>query len=189
MKGPRGGEPTLTKAQLARALKLSHRQIDNLVADEKISRVRKGRRYEYPLEAIRQYVTWLRDQQQKPSSPIDELKYRQALVQAELAELELAKKRGEMLTRDVHEAALASALDRVRAAWLTFPAGTAPRLVGSRGVGEMELKLEEAVHQKMRELVEMAAEMGLDIKLNGDDDTARGKKKRPKNRRKRGRGA
>lgn len=189
LKGRRGRKDkstTLTKREISRAIGVSLRQIDNLVA-EGMPVERDGRRNVYTVDSIRYYVDKKLEQLQRESpGGIQRAQERKALVQAELAEMELAKKRGELITVGVAELALVHCLHRLRSSLLPLPGEIAPQLVGLRSRGEGEVKLEGAIHDALRHMVEDADALDLKILLNGATSSGESQKKTKKSKKKRG---
>lgn len=159
---------TFTKRELSQAIGVSLRQIDNLVA-EGMPVVKDGRRNLYTIDSIRFYVDKKLEQLQRESpGGIQRAQERKALVQAELAEMELARKRRQQIDIDDSERALIHVLGRIRPSLLSFPGEVAPHMVGLRSRGESQVKLEEAIHDVLREISEAASELDLKVALNGD---------------------
>ncbi len=149
----------LTRKELAAELGVGARQIANL-REEQMPCVKVGREYYYPYAAI----TWYHARKyealegQRPPA-LEEARARRELAQAQLAEIELAKARGELVTHDIFESELGLILDGLRARLLNLPGRMAPRLLGARTVPEMELRLEEAVHEAMIDLTREADDL------------------------------
>jgi len=90
----------------------------------------------------------------KESSPGDfeEARTRKMAAEAELAEMELARERGELVAVVDVGARLARVLERVRARFVAFPGKLAPRLVGLDTAMEARGVLEQAVGEVLSEL-------------------------------------
>lgn len=82
----------------------------------------------------------------------EEARTRKVSAEAELAELELARERGRMVTVDDCADRLARILERVRARLVAVPGKLAPRLVGLGTAMEARGVLEEAVGETLAEL-------------------------------------
>ncbi len=79
-------------------------------------------------------------------------KARKMAADAELAELELARRRGELCAVADFEAALETAFSRVRTRLLNLPAKSSPHLVGLRSITEAQGALEPFVEEVVAEL-------------------------------------
>ena len=93
-----------------------------------------------------------RAQRTQRTGTLADIELRHATAKAEMAEMELQQRRGELVPVEdaVRETGLV--LDRLRARLLAFPQRWAPILVGCRGLPEMAAKLDAAIYDAMVEL-------------------------------------
>ena len=94
------------------------------------------------------------DQAAERAAPADfeEAKARKMEADADLAELELRRQRGELVTVADYETALAGALDRVRARLLGLDSRLAPLVVGVDTVLKAKALIRPVVHEILAEL-------------------------------------
>lgn len=78
-----------------------------------------------------------------PTVSLDEARTRKALVEAELAEMDLAKQRGELVTTADYETALARVLDRLTARLRAMPVRLAN--IGPEAEAAAELEVEAVI--------------------------------------------
>lgn len=81
-----------------------------------------------------------------------EAKLRKLAAEAELAELELAKERGQVIPIAVHGDRLARILERVRARLIAMPGTLAPQLVGLETAREAQARVEVVIGEVLTEL-------------------------------------
>lgn len=98
---------------------------------------------------------------------IDEARERKAAADAELAELELAEKRHQLMTVEAGEAALGAAYARVATRLKAAPNKYAPRTVNLKSIPESLTIWQRAVHEVMDELYQ-----GRDVPVPDDQDQA-----------------
>jgi len=172
------GFPTLTKKELSDTIGVSLRQIDSLVA-EGLPRVKRGRRYEYPYVAIAWYFQrkLARVEGQRPPA-LEEAKARAALAQAELAEIELAQRRKQLVAIEDIERQLSRLLDRLRAPLLNLAGQYTPLIIGLRTYGEGKMRLEQISQEIMLELTRAAEDLEYSANGNGTDQKPKKKKTR-----------
>lgn len=88
----------------------------------------------------------------KSSVQIDEARRRKVVAEAELAELELAEKKHQLLTVDQFRAHLTDALERVAGQLLTMPVKLAPLVVGMKSLAKAKAVIKTFVRELMDEL-------------------------------------
>jgi hypothetical protein len=114
--------------------------------------LRKGRRWLiWP-----HFPVWYRQQLQKNSTPADleEARKRKMSAEAELAELELQKARGELLTVQQYRDEVARLLDIVFPRLQAVTARLAPQVVGVTTVAEAQGIIDPVIREILRELSE-----------------------------------
>ena len=84
-----------------------------------------------------------------PLVTLDEARTRKAVAEAELAELEIEKARGEVVTVAEAAAVTAKLLTDLRAGLVPFPRTAAPKLIGAKTVIEMEQRLDAEIRRLM----------------------------------------
>lgn len=157
-------DPNLVKQlELARILGVDERTIQRWHKDG-LPRHGEGRGIRYPLTEC---IAWVRQRdreqveaQTERGAPTDydEAKARKMAAEAELAELELARARGTIVTVDDVERMLSAPLYRLRAKLLNLPSKWSPSLVGCRTIAEAQTRLEAAVEEAMLSLSEEGEE-------------------------------
>lgn len=104
---------------------------------------------------------WREQQQQTTAGTLAQAQRRKLEAEAELKELELAHKRGNLVTLDEAEAEFQKILAQLRATLVASPGKFAPRLVGLRTMAEAMSALESIVHEVMDQLVSVADDVGV----------------------------
>lgn len=158
---------TVSKKECAARLNLTTRQITNLV-DAGMPRNVEGNRVSFPWpDALHWYIQYRIDAEVARNGPADfeAARARKMAAEAELAELELAQRRGLLLTTDDFRRELEAPLVRVRAALQNVPGKYAPRCVGLETPAIAQGVLDEVVREAMTELARVAGE-------SDDDDPA-----------------
>lgn len=82
----------------------------------------------------------------------NDAKARSALAKAEMDELDLAERRGELMTLASYEEAVGAAFARVRAQLLTLPGKMALSMVGIQKPGDAQTRIQQHVAEVMEEL-------------------------------------
>lgn len=117
----------VTREQLSLEVGYSVRQIDRIYADEPSVLIRRTRNgvpeYRQPdaARALRKREADKARRAHAPAVSLDEARTRKALAEAELAEIELAKARQEIVTLTDYEEALGRILDRLMARLRSLP--------------------------------------------------------------------
>lgn len=149
---------TINKAELARAFGVSTTAIDNWLSrgcPYVAAPDRPGKAYRFNLAAV---VAWrierLTETAATAGGDVDlaEAKRRRAVAEAELAELDLAERRGDLLARDDVDAAMTGAFARVRARMLALPSAVAAAAADEAEPGRVQALLADAVHEALAEL-------------------------------------
>lgn len=138
----------------AERLGLTTRQVKNL-ADLGMPTVSAGGKLTYPFpECLKWYVEYKVTSAVNACTPGDfeEAKTRKMAAEAELAEMELAQQRGDLVAVVDVGARVAGVLERVRARLVVIPGKLAPRLVGVETAMEARGVLEVAVGEVLAEL-------------------------------------
>lgn len=159
----------MNKTELGKALRLTSQQLTNLERHG-LPVDRSNGRPVYELAAVLAwYVGFKQDavRDRKPSTRTD-ADTRKAVAQAELAELELAQVKGQLVTLDDYEAGL-SRVTGLLASIIRSAAGKwAPALVGLETVAEAQQRADEL----LRDLLEVLSQGG----KNGDGGDASDRK-------------
>lgn len=133
-------------------------------------RRRRGTSWEY---ALPDFLDWKEAEKvraaARPAADIDEAKARKEAALAELAELDLAVRRGELVAVMTAGEQLEAIVARFRAKLLAAPPRYAPDLVGATTIPEAQAVLETAVHDLMGALAETADEPDL---FPGEEEAA-----------------
>jgi phage terminase Nu1 subunit (DNA packaging protein) len=156
----RSGEPmpaehtcmkkSLTAKAAAEALGISDRWLRELATRGIIPRQGKGKQVRYPWpEARDAYHEHLRDQGREERTLVDLNAERAELTRVKRldAELELARKRQELITVADATAIVGQALDMVRARLLNLPGRLGPELVGVTSIPDAVERLDRAVRE------------------------------------------
>lgn len=144
--------------QLAELLDLSVRQVEVLAAQGVLTRARRG---VYPLVPnVRAYIGHLRRKQGggEVLGTLEFARRRKVEAEAELTEMELAQRRGELITVDDSVRELTSILEGLRAGVLNVPGKHAPQFLGIHTIAEAQLRLEVAASDIMRDLQDRAVQ-------------------------------
>lgn len=165
-KQPKGKEWLALKA-CADRLHLTSRQVENLVTLGLPREQRDGAwRYPFP-EVFDWYVGHKVDaaKAKRESSTRKAADERLANVKAQIAELELAKATGDVVTMDYLEEQISRIVGRLAARCRNLPGKWAPTIVGMRNIAEAQVKL-EAISV---ELLSSLSETGDDPELDDPD--------------------
>ena len=162
----------LTRAQARAALgELSEAAFTRLVNDG-LPRKGDGKaaRYEWP-RIQRWHSDWKFEQGRQSVRPEDyeDAKARKMMAEAELAELDLAIRRRELMTVEDGQKALAEAFDRVAAQLKAAPTRHAHDLVGIQTLPEAEARFKRITTQMMSDL---ASADDVPADAQADEETA-----------------
>lgn len=145
---------TLSTTDLAALLGVSARHVQQLAAGGIIAKAERGR---YPWSAVTRYVEHLRSDVRRGPADLAAERARLVRARADLAEADLAQRRGELLARGDVDAAVGGAFARVRARLLAIPSSTAPLLVGA-DMATAGTVLRAAIHDALQELADTTPE-------------------------------
>jgi len=93
-----------------------------------------------------------KEEAKRSAAVVDTGRTRHESARAELAELELAERRAQLVTVDGAEMWFASACHRVRARLIGLPSRLAPAILGARSVPEALARIEPLIHEVIEEL-------------------------------------
>lgn len=136
---------------ICKLLDLSERRVQQLSAEGVIPRAERGR---YELEAaIRGYVHYLRDRSLDGGVvSLEEARKRKIAAEAELAEIELAKARADVVAIDDVAKQWDTILANVRTRFLALPTKVAPMVAPETDQSLVKEFIEDAVHTALGEL-------------------------------------
>lgn len=152
---------------VAHVLGLTTRRVQQLTSEGVFAKEGRGR---YDLvSCVQAYVGFWQDKAEARSAAehvdgsLEESKARKMAAEAELAELQLARERGELVT--VEDAVKERTRDygHLRAKMLNMPAKYAPSTVGCRTIAESKVRWEDAVAEALSVLSDT------DDEYNGDE--------------------
>lgn len=166
-----------TQTEWAESHGITPRQVHNLIDRGLPTRIVKGKKVVPVVEANRWFVRFKQDEaldrQPTPPDGADAL-VRKLAADAELAELKVAKAKGELATLDYMEQQLGAILQRLRAQLLAAPGKHAPQGVGLRSIAESQQHLERMVAELMAALSETGEDPELDAADGGPAADAEG---------------
>lgn len=140
----------VTVHDLAQLLGIGPRRVQQLVREKIIARGTRGR---YPLpESVRGYVRYLSAQASDDATDLTAQRIRLTKAQADMAELDLQQRAGQLVSVDEITAEWGSMLATVRTRLLAMPAKLAPVIVTERTAGGAFAMLEREVHEALTEL-------------------------------------
>ncbi len=148
----------VTAAVLAVWLNLTSRRIQQLAAEGVIEKAGRGR---YPLrDSVARYTGWLKRQLEDRNlgHPDDDARKESArynAARADLAELELKQKLGQLAPTEDIELALSALLSGIRAQILAVPAETAQELAEAVEAAECHGIVEDAIHRALEEIAKV----------------------------------
>ena len=176
-----------TQPQIAKVLRVERRQIANYVIDG-LPRFKDGRRYLYPVVACIEWweARYGEKQKVRTATPYDEAHAQREAALAELAELELARKRKEQVLLTDVQKYLRPRMERVRSRALNAPGKYATRWHPCKNHGQAQRVLEDIVHEVLEDF-RVAWVDGDDSNGNGRKRTKRKKAKRAKRKPRRSR--
>jgi hypothetical protein len=89
-------------------------------------------------------------ERKKTVSSLDELRKRQAEIDVELSELELAAKRGDLVSVEEFDRELVATLSRLRATMLNLPNRFAARTVGLDSLRQSQVVWDQAIREALK---------------------------------------
>jgi phage terminase Nu1 subunit (DNA packaging protein) len=137
-------------AAIAQLLNLTERRIQQLVKDNILPRPVKG--YYEPVHCVHAYIEYLKKQISGSGEiSLTDERTRLTKYQADLAEIELQKARGEMIPSKRAMSAWGGVVQNVRQKLLVIPSRLAPVLTGIKSIPQMKEKLEESIYEVLNE--------------------------------------
>lgn len=140
----------LTQKEMAEVLGLSTRQVANLEVLGMPTKSKAGKKLYPSTPGMRWYIHY-KVQAAQPAD-FEEARARKMSAEAELAELDLAQKRGQLIPLEQHGQRLARILERVRARLVAIPGTVAPRLLSLETAVEAQAVVAGAVAEALEEL-------------------------------------
>ena len=165
-------EQTIAISALARVLKLTTRRVNQLAAEGVIPKTGRGRFELAP--AVQGYIAYLQSRAQgAPDAADGNQAYqgertRKIAAEASIAELGLAKARGEVVSVKIAAEAVGDALASCRLRLLGIGAAIAPRLEIAENAAAMKAIVDEAVLAALEDISDGAA-LELARGATGDD--------------------
>ena len=149
---------TVSASELARLMNLeSARRVQQLVADEGMPRRVQNGRPEYPWpDALKWYIAFKVSAEAAKADPIDleKARARKMAADAELAELELARVRGEQVPVETFRETVGAIATKIRAQLLAAPGRYSARIVGVDSLPDAQRHLDAIVRDVLNELSE-----------------------------------
>lgn len=146
-------EQTVPLKTIARVCNITERRVNQLVKENVMPRHERGR---YPfIRCITSYIQYLQarvDGSGFKSPDMEDSKSRKLAAEAEMAELELAKGRSEVITLADHLKVVDTLFDLLKTSLLAMPTRTAPHLVTASDVKRIKTVLENDLDQLLRDL-------------------------------------
>lgn len=137
-------------AAVAQLLKLTERRVQQLVRDDILPRPVKGL-YE-PVACVHAYIDYLKKQISGAGEiSLTDERTRLTKFQADLAEIELAKARGELVQSKRAMTAWGEVVQALRQKLLAIPTRLAPVLASSKSTAQTKEKLEESIYEVLNE--------------------------------------
>lgn len=151
----RNAASEMTKRQFADTYGVSEAQLERLFHQGMPHEKKTSRKIVIPMPDGRVwYHKYLVDKGKRQAAPtsIDEARRRKEAAQAELAELELAEARRELMKVEDGERVIAEAFARVRARLLNLPPRIAGIVVGAESIQDAQARVDPLVREVMEEL-------------------------------------
>lgn len=148
--------------QVASLLNLTPRRVQQLAKEGVIPRPERGR---YQIAGcVRGYIAFLQraldTAHAKAMQPMNVdltlQRSRKTAAEAELAEIDVARMRSEVVSVDQAEAVVVELLTNLRAQLIPFPRTAAPKLLGAKSLQELEARLEIETARIMGVLAEVS---------------------------------
>jgi hypothetical protein len=166
----RNAATTLAKSAFAATFGISESQLERLF-QKGMPHTKNGRKIEIPMPDGRVWFhEYLVNKGKKAAQPktIDDAKLRNETARAEMAELELAKARDELMTVDAYERVVTDALTRADAKLQTLSSRIAGVVVGVQTIQEGQARVAPLV-EEVRDELRRAEDVPVD---DEDDDDA-----------------
>lgn len=155
----------LTQKEAATRLGITSRQVRNLRDHHGLPQiVRRGKPF-YPWpEVLHWYIDFKIQEAERRGGPVDyeQARTREMIAKAEMAELDLAERRGQLVTVSYAASQLERALSALRAQLLNLPGLLAPRVQGITDTARIHEVIQEAVDELMRGLQSVGDDEALD---------------------------
>lgn len=151
----RNTSETITKRAFAETFGVSEAQLERYFQQGMPHEKASTRKIMIPMPAGRVwYHEYLVNKGRKQAAPttLDEAKQRREAAQAELAELDLAERRGELMHVSDYEQLVGDAFARVRARLTNLPSRLAGVVVGCETIQEAQARVDPLVREAMDEL-------------------------------------
>lgn len=151
----RNASGALSKRQFAETFGVSEAQLERLFQAGMPHEKTSSRKIAIPMPAGRVwYHTYLVEKGKRQAAPksLDDAKLRKLGAEAELAELELAKARDELMTADQYESAITDAFSRVDAKLQSLAARLAGPVLGATTIQEAQARIAPLVEEARDEL-------------------------------------
>lgn len=164
------GTPTYPVATIAKLLMMSERRVQQLTKDGVIPKAERGR-YELA-PAVQGYIRFLQDRQAGNASQVESIDYhvekaRKIKFEADIAEVEAAKRRGEAIDAQEVKRAWQLILGEIRANLLNnTPARIASLILGK----ENETEIKRIIKAEIGMAMTAASETDVEDLLGGDED-------------------
>lgn len=145
-------------SQVADLLEITVRRVQQLAQEGVFP---KSGRDSYPMVAcVRAYVGYWRDRAEgRQATGLDAERKRERAAKAEMAELDLAERKGELIRAGVHREVLMDVFQEVRSSLLNLPVVVSPELVGLDSERAVVAILQPAVENCLSGLVAKADEV------------------------------
>lgn len=172
-----GGIPPRTNQQdLAGLLGVVPRQVKNLVDTGKLSSMIENGRRVYPLPlCVHEFVKYQRELAQakdgKPMNPLDQAKLRKLNAEAEQAEMDLLRKRGELIDRPTSERAMSEVLQALRSEVDQMPGRYGRKTVQVSSAAKSRAIWRECSNELLVRLGASVAAVGRRIQIIAEDLT------------------
>lgn len=164
-------QENITQAELAKRLNRTTKQIRNLTNNQGMPRNADG---SYPWPAAHEWWVKFKAEEkdrrrgsEKGATDLDRARAAKELSLAEMAELTLLERKGELVSTDYLARQVEDCCVAVRAALNNVPGKYAPRIQGIDSVGKAQLVLQDIVDEVLRALQEASSQIP---DIDGDDD-------------------
>jgi len=169
--------PEIKKAQFESLTGYSSKQITRWVQETDIPHRRDGNELYFPWPGVRAWLFgYLEAKGKRSAAPesFDDARKRKEIAEAEMAEIELATARNELVRTADAEAWFADACARVRARMDSLGPRAAAAAFGAETVQEAQARIQPVVDEVYAELrkTDDVPDMGEDLEDDGDGDPA-----------------
>lgn len=119
------------------------------------------------VECVKGYIRFLQVRQKRgraiASNDIEESRARKAAADAEIAELDLAKARSEIITLKDHDAVLSNVYEIIKTSLLAIPTRSTPNIAQANGIREIKDVLELEIHDILSDLSRTLADSSISM--------------------------